>query len=88
MAQHNTRHCIQAGVKKYVACLASGKNIKHKVPKNESGKFITLTEPGQEIHFDFSGALHNEKQNKEDQLLVELERFSEWPTVKNANSPK
>ena len=73
---------IEEKVKNCVACLSSGKNLKHQLPKNESGKLKTLTEPGQEIQIDFTGKLHNKKLNGENQLLIAVYRFSKWPTVK------
>ena len=39
--------------------MSRGKNLKYQLPKNESGKFKILTEPGQEIQIDFTGKLHN-----------------------------
>ena len=73
---------IEEKVKNCVACLSSGKNLKYQLPKNESGKLRTLTEPGQEIQIDFTGKLHNKKLNGENQLLIAVDRFSKWPTVK------
>ena len=40
---------IEHKVKNCIACLASGKNLKCQLSKNESGKLKTLTELGQEI---------------------------------------
>ena len=62
--------------------MSSGKNLKYQLPKNKSGKLKTLTEPGQEIQIDFTGKLHNKKMNGENQLLIAVDRFSKWPTVK------
>ena len=67
---------IEEKVKNCVACLSSGKNLKNQLPKNESGKLKTLTEPGQEIQIDFTGKLHNKKLNGENQLLIAVDRFS------------
>ena len=69
-------------VKNCIACLSSGKNLKYQIPKNENGKLKILTEPGQEIQIDFTGKLHNKKLNGESQLLIAIDRFSKWPTVK------
>ena len=41
-----------------------------------------LTEPGQEIQTDFTGKLHNKKLNGENQILIAIDKFSKWPTVK------
>ena len=38
--------------------MSSGENLKYQLPKNESGKLKTLTEPGREIQIDFTGKLH------------------------------
>ena len=62
--------------------MSSGKNLKYQLTKNESGKLKTLTEPGQEFQIDFTGKLHNKKLNGENQLLIAVDRFSKWPTVK------
>ena len=56
--------------------------LKYQLPKNESGNLKTLTEPGQEIQINFTGKLHNKKLNGENQLLIAVDRFSKWPTVK------
>ena len=69
-------------VKNCIACLSSGKNLKYQIPKNESGKLKTLTEPGQEIQIDFTEKLHNKQFNGEKQLLIAVDRFSKRPTVK------
>ena len=73
---------IEEKVKNCLACLSSGKNLKYQLPKNESGKLKTLTEPGQKLQIDFTGKLHNKKLNGESQLLIAVDRFSKWPTVK------
>ena len=65
-----------------IACFASGKNLKYQIPKNHYGKLEKLTEPGQEIQIDFSGKLHNKRINRDVLILIALDRFSEWPTVK------
>ena len=77
----NINKDIEEKVKNCIACLSSGKNLKYQLPKNESGKLKTLTEPGQEIQIDFTGKLHNKKLNGEN-LLIAVDRFSKWPTVK------
>ena len=55
----NINKDIEDKVKSCIACMSSGKNLKYQLPKNESGKLKTLTEPGQEIQIDFTGKLHN-----------------------------
>ena len=46
----------------------------------------TLTEPGQEIQIDFTGELHNKKINGDVQILIAIDRFSKWPTVKTCKT--
>ena len=46
----------------------------------------TLTEPGQEIQIDFTGKLHNKKRNGDVQILIAIDRFSKWPTVKTCKT--
>ena len=41
-----------------------------------------LTEPGQEIHIDFTGKIHNKRINGHVQILTTVDRFSKGPTVK------
>ena len=74
--------------KNCIACLSSGKNLKYQIPKNESGKLKTLTEPGQDIQIEFTGKLHNKKVNGENQILIAVDRFSKWPTVKICKTSK
>ena len=78
----NINKDIEEKVKNCIACLSSGKNLKYQIPKNENGKLKILTEPGQEIQIDSTGKLHNKKLNGESQLLIAIDRFSKWPTVK------
>ena len=78
----NINKDIEDKVKFCIACMSSGKNLKYQLPKNESGKLKSLTAPGQEIQIDFTGKLHNKKLNGENQLLIAVDRFSKWPTVK------
>ena len=51
----NINKDIEDKVKSCIACMSSGKNLKYQLPKNESGKLKTLTEPGQEIRIYFTG---------------------------------
>ena len=50
---------IENKVQDCTACLASGKNLKYQLPKKFYGKLKKLSEPVQEIQFDFTGKLHN-----------------------------
>ena len=69
-------------VKDCTACLASGKILKYQLPSKHYGKLGKLTEPGQEIQIDFTGKLHNQKIHGDVQILIAVDRFSKWPTVK------
>ena len=78
----NKKQDIGTKVKDCTACLASGKNPNYQVPKKHYRKLEKLSEPGQELQFDFTGKLHNKKLNGETQILIAIDRFSKWPTVK------
>ena len=69
-------------MKDCIACLASGKNLKYQLPSKHYGKLEKLTEPGQELQIDFTGKLHNQKIHGDVQILIAVDRFSKWPTVK------
>ena len=77
---------IENKVKDCTACLASCKNFNYQLPKKHYGKLEKLTEPGQEIQIDFTGKLHNKIINADVQLLIAVDRFSKWPTVKTCKS--
>ena len=77
---------IENKVKDCIACLASGKNLKYQLPKKHHGKLKKVTEPGQEIQIDFTGKLHNKNINGDVQILIAIDRFSKWPTVKICKS--
>ena len=47
-----------------------------------------LTEPGQEIQIDFTGKLQNKRINGDVQILIAVDRFSKWPTVKICKTAK
>ena len=78
----NITRDIENKAKDCTACLASGKNLKYQLPKNHYGNLKTLTEPGQELQIDFTGKLHIKKINGDVQILIAIDRFSKWPTVK------
>ena len=59
VAEHETRY--RDKTKDCTACLASGKSLKHQLPKKHYGKLEKLSKPGQEIRIDFTGKLHNKK---------------------------
>ena len=73
---------IENKVKDCIACLASGKSLKYQLPNSHYGKLKKLSEPGQEIQIDFTGKLHNKRINGDVQILIAVDRFSKWPTVK------
>ena len=77
-----TRKDIEHKVKDCTDCLATGKNPKSQILKNHYGKLEKLSEPGQELQIDVTGKLHNKKLNGEPQILVAIDQFSKWPTVK------
>ena len=78
----NVTRNIESKAKDCTACLASGENLKYQLPKSHYGNLKTLIEPGQEIQIDFTGKLHNKKINGDVQILIAIDRFSKWPTVK------
>ena len=73
---------IEQRVKDCTACLATGKNLKYQISKNKYGKLEKLSEPRQETQIDFTGKLHNKNLNCEPQILIAIDRFSNWPTAK------
>ena len=82
----NLKKDIENKVQDCTACLASGKNLKYQLPKKHYGKLEKLSEPGQEIQIDFTGKLHNKHLHGETQILIAVDRFSKWPTVKICKS--
>ena len=73
---------IEQKVKDCTACLATGKNLKYQTPKNHYGKIEKLSEFGQEPQIDFTGKLHLKNLNGEPQILIAIDRLSNWPTAK------
>ena len=82
----NITRDIENKAKDCTACLASGKNLKYQLPNSHYGKLKTLTEAGQEIQIDFTGKLHNKKVNGDVQILIAIDRFSKWSTVKTCKT--
>ena len=76
------RKDIEQKVKDCTACLATGKNLKYQIPKNQYGKLEKLSEPGQELQIDFTGKLHNKNLNGKHQIKIAIDRFNKWPTAK------
>ena len=77
---------IENKVQDCTACLASGENLKYQLPKKHYGKLEKLSEPGQEIQFDFTGIFYNKHLHGETQILIAVDRFSKWPIVKICKS--
>ena len=73
---------IENKVKDCTACFTSGKNLKYQLPKKYYGKLENLTEPGQELQIDFTGKVHYKNIHGEVQILIAVDRFSKWQTVK------
>ena len=74
---------IENKVKDCFTCLASSKSLKLQLPSSNYGKLKKkLTEPGHEIQIDFTGKLRNKNRNCDVQILIPVDRFSKWPTVK------
>ena len=82
----NITRDIENKAKDCTACLASGKNLKYQLPNSHYGKLETITEPSQEIQIDFTGKLHNTKINADVQILIAIDRFNKWPTVKTCKN--
>ena len=82
----NITRDIENKPKDCTACLASGKNLKYQLPNSHYAKLKTLPEPGQEIQIDFTGKLHNKKIKGDVQILIAIDRFSKWPTVKTCKT--
>ena len=82
----NINKNIEDNVKNCIARTSSGKNLKYQIPKKESGKIKTLAEPEQEIKIDFPVKLHIKKLDGGNQLLIAVDRFSKWQTVKNCKT--
>ena len=77
---------IENKVQDCTACLASGKNLKYQLPKKHYEKLEKLSEPGRESQIDFTGKLHNKHLHGGTQILIAVDRFSKWPTVKICKS--
>ena len=73
---------IENKVKDCIACLESGKSLRYHLPKKHYGNLEKLSEIGQEIQIDFTGKLHKKNLQGEVQILIAVDRFSKWPTVK------
>ena len=67
------------------SCTRYGKNVKYLIPKNTSKPLPLLTQPGQEVQLDYAGPKENQK-GKKIYLLVAIDRFSKFPSVKVTKS--
>ena len=76
------RKDIEQKVEDCTACSATGKNLKHQIPKNQYGNLEKLSEPGQELQIDFTWKSHNKNLNREPQNLMAIDRLNKWPTAK------
>ena len=70
------RKDVEQNIKGCSACLATCKNLKYQIPKNQHGKLEKITEPGKKLQIEFTGKLHNKQYNGEPQILVAVDRFS------------
>ena len=67
------------------SCTRYGKNVKYLFSKNTSKPLPLLTQPGQEVQLDYAGPIENQK-GKKIYLLVAIDRFSKFPSVKVTKS--
>ena len=67
------------------SCARYGKNAKYIIPKNATKPLPLLTQPGQEVQLDYAGPLEDYK-GKKIYLLVALDRYSKFPSVKITKS--
>ena len=73
-------------VKDCTSCFALGKNLEYQVPKKYYGKLEKLSEPGQEIQVHIIGKLHNKQIHGDTQILIAVDRFCKWLTLKICKS--
>ena len=67
------------------SCTRYGKNAKYINPKNATKPLPLLTQPGQEVQLDYAGPLEDYK-GKNIYLLVAVDRYSKFPSVKITKS--
>ena len=67
------------------SCTRYGKNVKYLISKNAPNPLSLLTQPGQEVQLDYAGPIENRK-GKKIYLLVAIDRFSKFPSVKITKS--
>ena len=66
------------------SCTRYGKKIIYLIPKNASKPLPLLTQPGHEVQLDYAGPL--ESHRGKIYLLVAIDRFSKFPSVKVTKS--
>ena len=59
------------------SCTRYGTNAKYIIPKNVTKPLPLLTQPGQELQFDYAGPLENHR-GKNFYLLVAIDRYSNF----------
>ena len=67
------------------SCTRYGKNAKYIIPKNATKHLPLLMQPGQEVQLDYAGP-HEEYKGKNIYLLVAVDRYSKFPSVKITKS--
>ena len=61
-------------------CTAAGKNFKTRLRKNDLGTVYDPKEPNECIQLDFRGPIKYLNES-EKHVLVEIDRFSRWPSA-------
>ena len=74
---HHGKNCTQ--------CIMAGKNLKVLLGTNKTEKLPNLTEPNEEVDFDFAGPLDKSWGNAK-YLLLCIDRFSKFPSAKVVNN--
>ena len=72
---------IRTKVENCTSCRISGKSLKFQISSTEKIRLDLLSEPNQELQLDFAGPIKS-KWKGDLYLLVAVDRFSKWPTVK------
>ena len=76
---------IQEKAESCPICRAACKNITTQIASTKKNNLEILTEPNQEIQFDFAGPIKM-KTRGDVYILVAIDRFSKWPTAQNCKS--
>ena len=75
-------YCTPAWLDDIIVVTRGSKQDHEKQLFDVLNKLEKLTEPGQELEIDFTGKLHNKNIHGDVQILIAVDRFSRWPTVK------